>query len=225
MKKVLFGLLAISVVSFGAATADAAVSTGTQTTGVTGSATNPGTYTKDLTKIGDSGAAGVPLQVKANVIPASSRLVLVDENNKVIDNLVFDHGNLIPGATSNISQIVELKRTDNNAFSAEDTPDHKGKIGTSTYIAQFAATNAGNTIIPNTANNFALQGATDGATSLQSELDFNGTEIKVSSTATFVRTQVTSKLNVPVGTTQGLYIGNGTFVATLTLSATPTVAK
>lgn len=210
MKKVLFGLLAISVVSFAADSVTPGVAT-SQAAAIA-SATNPGTYTKDLTTTGQVGAAGVPLQVKANVIPASSRLVLVDENNKVIDNLVFDHGNLIPGATSKISQIVELKRTDNKAFSA-DTKSNTG------YTAQFVATNAGNTknpITPNVANNFELQGATDGTTSLKSELDFNGTPIEVSSTATFVRTQVTSKLNVPVGTTQGLYIGNGTFVATLT---------
>ncbi|MGX6592628.1 hypothetical protein [Cetobacterium ceti] len=185
MKKVLLGLLAVSAIAFGAS--------------------NPGDNTP--TTANAKGEAGVPLQVKASVVPASSRLVLVDENNKVIDSLVFDHGNLVQKGQSKLDKIVILKRTDNNAFSA-----------TNDMTAKFVATNNEKEVVDGL-NNFPLQGATDTSKVLNSELAYNSKDITVPTNATFVRTSVVSKVVVPADQAEGLYIGNGTFTATLTNNA------
>lgn len=185
MKKVLLGLLAVSAIAFGAS--------------------NPGDNTP--TTANAKGEAGVPLQVKASVVPASSRLVLVDENNKVIDSLVFDHGNLVQNGQSKLDKIVVLKRTDNNAFSA-----------TNDMTAKFVATNNGKDVVDGL-NNFPLQGATDTSKVLNSELAYNTKDIPVIKGAKFVRTSVVSKVVVPADQAEGLYIGNGTFTATLTNNA------
>ena len=76
MKKVLFGLFAISALAFGASNQ--------QMVDSTLSAKNPG----------DTVGAGVPFEVRVNVVKKGPELVLTDENNNIYDVMVFDHGTL-----------------------------------------------------------------------------------------------------------------------------------
>ena len=79
MKKVLLGLFAISALAFGASNQ--------QMVDSTLSAKNPG----------DEVGAGVPFEVRVNVVPKGPQLVIVDENGNIYDQIVFDHGNKLAG--------------------------------------------------------------------------------------------------------------------------------
>ncbi|MCJ8343755.1 MAG: hypothetical protein MJH09_13070 [Cetobacterium sp.] len=180
MKKVLLGLLAVSAISFGAS--------------------NSGDNNLEKT-------TGVPVEVRANVIPKGARLVLVDGNDNIIDKLVFDHKNIIQGQTHAMTQMVKVRRTDNKAlFASTDgtvtfsaTPTVNGKIATKN------------------ANDFPLYKDLGGKeVELSSTLDFNKVAvIAKDGTATNAQTMVTSKVIAKDDQEEGLYIGTGTFTATL----------
>ena len=97
MKKMLLGVSILSTLAFGAS--------------------NPGDSISQATS--GTAAVGVPMEVRVEILPASDKLVLVDENNKLIDKLIFDHGKLVKGAAitdSTVEKIVKLKRADGQAL-------------------------------------------------------------------------------------------------------------
>lgn len=189
MKKLLMGLLALSAVSF--------------------AASNPG---DNATTAASKAAAevGVPMEVRVNLLPQEGRLVLVDENNKLIDKLIFDHGDIIMGAATTDSKIekeVRLRRDDNQAFGGA-------------YKAQFTAKDAAGTKVAS-GNDFILNG--HGAASgkqIKSKLVYRENEITTGSSDVEVMTKVQSiipatELNDTSNKVAGLYVGTGTFEATM----------
>ncbi|MGL6114371.1 MAG: hypothetical protein ACRC1R_04965 [Cetobacterium sp.] len=191
MKKYLLALMALSTVAFGA---------------------NPGENVP--TESGNRGTVGVPLEVRVTVLPKGPQLVLVDENNTLIDKLTFDHGNMVAGLSkeSKIEKEVRLVRADGKAFATN---------GTDTYKAKFEASDLNGTAIDgSTPGNLALNGH-GGASgeAIASTLNFRTGDIAVGATDKMVMTKVQSIVGA-IGEDQepGLYVGSGTFNATLTMN-------
>lgn len=188
MKKMLLGVSILSTLAFGVS--------------------NPG---DDGTSASGKGAAnvGVPMEVRVEILPASGKLVLVDENNKLIDKLIFDHGKLVKGgavADSVVEKTVKLKRDDGVAFG-----------GSSSYKVTFEAKDSSGTKV-NMANKLALLG--HGMTAdekLDSKLKYREGEITLVGTEKEVETKVQSIIEATAlnanSTKEGLYVGTGTFEA------------
>lgn len=189
MKRVLFGLLAVTAVAFGA---------------------NPGGSVP--TTPGTSGSVGVPLEVRVTVLPKGPQLVLVDENNVLIQKLSFDHGNMVAGLTeSTLEKEVRLMRADGAAFSTNVSD---------AYTAKFEATDLNGNDVGGNGKVLVLNG--HGAASsdkIDSILTFRTGDIPVKGADKMVTTKVQS--TVPVlseAQVPGLYVGSGTFKATLTMN-------
>ena len=186
MKKMLLGVSILSTLAFGAS--------------------NPGDNGASASGQG-AARVGVPMEVRVEILPKSGKLVLVDENNKLIDKLIFDHGKLVKGgavADSVVEKTVKLKRDDGEAFG-------------DAYKVTFEAKDSSATVI-NMTNKLALVG--HGMTAdkkLESKLKYRENEITLTGTETEVETKVQSIIEATVlnGTSvkEGLYIGSGTFEA------------
>lgn len=186
MKKMLLGVSILSTLAFGVS--------------------NPG---DDGTSANGKGEArvGVPMEVRVEILPASGKLVLVDENNKLIDKLIFDHGKLVKGgavADSVVEKTVKLKRDDGAAFG-------------DAYKVTFEAKDSSATVI-NMTNKLALVG--HGMTAdkkLESKLKYRDGKITLAGTEKEVETKVQSIIEATAlnntSTEVGLYIGTGTFEA------------
>ncbi len=97
MKKVLFGIMALSVAAF-------AANPGGTADGGTVSSTNPET-------------ASVPVKVIAEIITAPTGLTITDEAGTVLDELVIDHGRIVAnnaGDDSVAFKIFKVKRFEQN---------------------------------------------------------------------------------------------------------------
>ena len=203
MKKVLFGLFTVSALAFGASTQ--------QMVDSTLNAKNPG----------DEVGAGVPFEVRVNVIDKGPELVLTDENNNVYDVMVFDHGTKMSGtlARSVVENHVILQRTDGHPFSADET----GDVGTTKYTGKFE-------VLPN--NNYdptthiltldKLSSAGDKGNqtkTMATEFNFITQDRDVSATDNKMRTLVQSVIKAGTQADSGMYIGTGTFTAKLTVKA------
>lgn len=175
-------------------------------------AANPGDDVP--TTSGKSGKVGVPMEVRVTVLPQGPQLVLLDENNVLINKLTFDHGNLVAGLStkSTVEKEVRLARADKKAFAAESNK---------TYTAVFDAKDLnGNPIAGDGNKNLTLNGhgVASGAT-IASTLNFRKEDIPVKETDTMVMTKVVSIINeIPAEQASGLYVGSGTFNATLTMN-------
>lgn len=77
MKRVLFGIMALSIAAFAA---------------------NPGTGAT-----GTAGEASVPVKVRAEIVKPSAGLTITDEAGTVLDELLIDHGRIVKGAASDDS--------------------------------------------------------------------------------------------------------------------------
>lgn len=77
MKRVLFGIMALSIAAFAA---------------------NPGTGATDA-----AGEASVPVKVRAEIVKPSAGLTITDEAGTVLDELLIDHGRIVKGAASDDS--------------------------------------------------------------------------------------------------------------------------
>lgn len=190
MKKILLGALAISSIAFGANPGDS-VPTGT----------------------GTSGSVGVPLEVRVTVLPKGPQLVLVDENNVLIKKLSFDHGNMVAGLSSEsiVEKEVRLMRADGKAF-ADNNAD--------TYKAKFEATDLNGNDIGGNGKVLVLNGhGAASSESIDSTLSFRTGDIDVKATDKMVMTKVQSTVPALSDTqASGLYVGSGTFKATLTMN-------
>lgn len=184
MKKMLLAVSILSTLAFGAS--------------------NPGGEVSSL-----PATVGVPMEVRVEVLPTSGKLVLVDENNKLIDKLIFDHGKLVKGAAvtdSTVEKTVKLKRADGQALG--------------NYKVTFKAKNSSGTPV-NMATPLKLQAhGVNSGNAIDSNLKYRENEITLTGTEKEVETKVQSiieatKLNAAE---VGLYIGSGTFEAEVTNS-------
>lgn len=190
MKKTLLGLLVLSASAFAA---------------------NPGGAVPSTS--GTSGSVGVPLEVRVTVLPKGPQLVLVDENNVLIKKLDFNHGNMVAGLStdSTIEKEVRLMRADGQAFATN---------GTDTYKAKFTATDLNGGDISGANGVLVLNGhAAASSEKIDSTLAFRTGDIDVASGDKMVMTKVNSIIPA-LGANQasGLYVGTGTFNATLTMN-------
>ena len=198
MKKVLFGLFAISALAFGASNqqmVDSATSAKNQ---------------------GDTVGAGVPFEVRVNVVKKGPELVLTDENNNIYDVMVFDHGTKLAGTLSKsvVENHVILQRTDGHAFSA----DEAGEVGTTTYKGKFEV-EQNNSYDPAThiltLDKLGADGEDGSAPTLDTEFNFITAERDIKATDNKMRTLVQSVIKAGTQADTGMYIGTGTFTAQL----------
>lgn len=188
MKKSLLAMIILSTAAFGA---------------------NPGENVP--AEKGNKGEVGVPMEVRVTVLPQGPQLVLLDENDVLINKLTFDHGSMVAGLSqkSTLEKEVRLARADGEAFGGEGT-----------YTAKFEAKDLnGNPIAGNADKNLSLNGhgAASGKT-VDSTLNYRNDEIAVTAKDKMVMTKVTSIIDaIPAGKEPGLYVGSGTFNATLTM--------
>ena len=201
MKKLLFGLLAVSSVLYGVG--------------------NPGENVPSAS-VGATGSAAVPMEVRVTVLPQGPQLVLVDENNVLIKKLTFDHGNLVAGLNtgSTIEKEVRLMRADGKAFGA---PKGEGDTINNNYLAKFEAKDLNNDPILGTDGKFVLNGHGGASASvINSNLNYRAGNISVTGANTMVATKVISTVpELIADQASGLYVGSGTFTATLTFVSAP----
>ena len=200
----------------------------------TGSVSNPG---DDISAVvlNNSGEAGVPMEVRVNVIGQGPQLVLVDETGTLIENLTFDHGNkLLAGGTvdgtdkgtyipqeSTVEKIVILKRTDGKAFGATakgvETDANK-----KTYTGNFIATSNNPTdagkLHQMTLTRLTATGTEADLHTMTTALDYESQDMTVAGTRNEIRTTVVSKIAARTPAKAGLYVGTGTFIGRLTLT-------
>ena len=221
-KKLLILTTVISSIAFGAAVTP-------------GSISNPGDDITKATEAGDYAQAGVPMEVRVNVIGQGPQLVLVDETGTLIENLTFDHGNkLLAGGEINgddqtsqtyipqeskVEKIVVLKRTDGKAFGATNTGD-EASAGDSSYTGNFIATSNNPTdagkLHQMTLTRLSSTGTAEAADTITTALDYESQDMTVAGTRNEIRTTVVSKIAARTPAKAGLYIGTGTFIGRLT---------
>ena len=100
MKKILFGIMALSMAAFGATT------------------TNPGTVS------GTTETASVPVTVIAELIKAPTGLTITDEAGTVLDELVINHGRMVIGKATDDSvafKFFKVQRFTDNGDSVENS--------------------------------------------------------------------------------------------------------
>ena len=181
MKKMLLGVSILSTLAFGVS--------------------NPGGEISSL-----PATVGVPMEVRVEVLPTSGKLVLVDENNKLIDKLIFDHGKLVKGAAvtdSTVEKTVKLKKDNNEALG-------------SVKVTFEAKDSSGTKVNTSTALKLQPHGVSSG-NAIDSNLKYRENQITLTGTEKEVETKVQSIIEATVlngpSVKEGLYIGSGTFEA------------
>ena len=220
-KKLLILTTVISSIAFGAAVTP-------------GSISNPGDDITKATEAGDYAQAGVPMEVRVNIIGQGPQLVLVDETGTLIENLTFDHGNkLLAGGEINgddqtsqtyipqeskVEKIVVLKRTDSKPFGADASGSGTGEG--KTYTGNFIATSNNPTdagkLHQMTLTRLTATGTESDLHTMTTALDYESQDMTVAGTATEIRTTVVSTIPQRTIAKPGLYVGTGTFVGRLT---------
>lgn len=179
-------------------------------------ATNPGESTLGVTT-SQSASAGVPFEVRVNIIPAGPELCLVDENGTLIDNLRFDHGTKLQGvlAKSQVEKTVVLRRTDGKAFSADKAGENAdgGKNYKVTFEAKSPSFDKTNHKLVLTKLNSATGNGK--YPTMDTTFNYRDEEITVNGEDTNVRTLVTSVIPAGTNADDGLYVATGEFTATL----------
>lgn len=169
------------------------------------------------TAVGDTVGAGVPMEVRVNIVPKGPELVIVDENNNIYDTMVFDHGTKLAGTLNRsvVERTAILKRTDNHPFSADGT----GAVGTKKYTGKFELVSNGNY---NSATNILtldkLSAVGDTASTkmtMDTEFNFIKHEREIKATDNQMRTLVQSVIPAGTQAEPGMYIGTNTFKASL----------
>lgn len=230
-KKLLILTTVISSMAFGAAVTPDDIS-------------NPGDDISAVTT-GGYGQAGVPMEVRVNVIGQGPQLVLVDETGTLIENLTFDHGNKLlatgkidgTGADndtyipkkSTVEKIVILKRTDSKPFGAE--ANGSGDGANKTYTGNFIAisnnpddhTTDGKLDFTKKTHQMTLTRLTATETdgelhTIKTALDYESQDMTVAGTRNEIRTTVVSTIPERTIAKPGLYIGTGTFIGRLTVN-------
>ena len=120
MKKVLFGIMALSMAAFAA---------------------NPGT--------GNPETASVPVKVIAEIITAPTGLTITDEAGTVIDELLLDHGRIVKGAATSDSvayKLFKVQRFDGTAPVAIGAGELNVKLDGSTTTLKKNGTSTDSTL-------------------------------------------------------------------------------
>jgi len=171
-----------------------------------------------VTTKGDSVGAGVPFEVRVNVIPKGPELGIFDENGNLYDTVVFDHGTKLAGnlPRSVVKKTLILQRADGYAFSA----DADGEVGTTTYTGKFSVDS---TLYDETTNTLTLEklsSSTDkdnNLVTMKTELNFIKGDREVSATDNQLRTEFNSVILAGTPAVGGQYVGTGTIQASLTV--------
>ncbi|WP_349764273.1 hypothetical protein [Fusobacterium sp. SYSU M8D902] len=171
-----------------------------------------------MTTKGDSVGAGVPFEVRVNVIPKGPELGIFDENGNLYDTIVFDHGTKLAGKLprSVVKKTVILQRADGYAFSA----DKNGQVGSTTYTGKFAVDSTLYDESKNTLTLEKLSSSTDTdntVKTMKTELNFIKGDRNVSATDNQLRTEFNSVILAGTEAVGGQYVGTGTIQATLTV--------
>lgn len=225
-KKILMLTALVSAIS---GTALAGVPTGVVNPGIIN---NPGDNVSTI-KQNETAQAGVPMEVRVNVIGQGPQLVLVDETGTLIENLKFDHGNklLETGSDdktyipqeSKVEKIVILKRTDGKAFGA-DGSGTETNAAKKTFEGNFYAKS--NHIDDTDLHQMTLiklgNPTNNEEDTIVSELDYRSQAVTVKGEDTEFRTTVVSTIPARTEAQPGLYIGTGMFVGALTLKTDTT---
>ncbi|MEG0237846.1 hypothetical protein [Cetobacterium sp.] len=169
------------------------------------------------TAVGDTVGAGVPVEVRVNIVPKGPELVIVDENNDVYDTMVFDHGTKLAGTLNRsvVERTAILKRTDGHPFSA----DGVGTAGTKKYTGKFElVSNANYNPATNILTLDKLSAVGDTASTkmtMDTEFNFIKHEREIKATDNQMRTLVQSVIPAGTKAEPGMYIGTNTFKASL----------
>ena len=169
---------------------------------------------------GDSVGAGVPFEVRVNVIPRGPELGIFDENGDLYDTIVFDHGTKLAGSLNRsvVDKTAILMRTDGYAFSANTD----GVPGETTYDGKFEVL-PNNNYNPDT-NILALEKLSastdenDNLVTMDTEFNFIKGTRQIKATDNQMRTLIQSVIPAGTQAVGGMYIGTGTFTASLTVN-------
>lgn len=172
-----------------------------------------------VTTAGDSVGAGVPFEVRVNVIPKGPELGIFDENGNLYDTVVFDHGTKLAGnlPRSVVKKVLILQRADGFAFSA----DEEGTPGSTKYTGKFEVLKNNN--YDEATNTFTLEklsSSTDednNLVTMKTELNFIKGEREVSATDNQLRTEFDSVILAGTPAVGGQYVGSGVIQASLTV--------
>lgn len=173
------------------------------------------------TAVGDTVGAGVPMEVRVNIVPKGPELVIVDENNDVYDTMVFNHGTKLAGTLNRsvVERTAILKRTDGHPFSA----DGVGTVGTKKYTGKFElVSNANYDPTTNILTLDKLSAVGDTASTkmtMDTEFNFIKHEREIKATDNQMRTLVQSVIPAGTQAEPGMYIGTNTFKASLTVKS------
>lgn len=185
MKKILLGLFALSAMAIGA--------------------TNPGDDKAAAeAKNHKYGEVGVEMQVRAEILPAEDRLILVDENNRKIEKLEFDHKQLVKSPTtpdSVVKKTVKLMLESGNSLGN----------GYAKFIAK-----QGGVDVSTKQNKFVLNKYNSiDSKQLESELTYLQSVVHTDEHMKEIETEVISTIRSEkiANADTGLYIGDGTFEA------------
>lgn len=173
------------------------------------------------TTTGDSVGAGVPFEVRVNVIPKGPELGIFDENGNLYDTVVFDHGTKLAGKLprSVVKKSLILQRADGYAFSA----DKSGQVGTTTYTGKFEVDSTLYDEETNTLTLEKLSSSTDennDLVTMATELNFIKGERTVTATDNQLRSEFNSVILAGTEAVGGQYVGTGTIQASLTVKTT-----
>lgn len=178
--------------------------------------------TLTATNVNDVVGAGVPFEVRVNVVPKGPELVIVDENKNVYDTMVFDHGTKLAGTLNRsvVEKTAILMRTDGHPFSA----NAEGVTGRTTYTGKFqllANNNYNEATNTLTLDKLSSAGDTGGTKhTMDTEFNFIKGEREIKATDNQMRTLVQSVIPAGTKADSGMYIGTGTFKATLKVKST-----
>lgn len=170
--------------------------------------------------VGDSVGAGVPFEVRVNVIPKGPELGIFDENGNLYDTVVFDHGTKLAGKLprSVVKKSLILQRADGYAFSATKA----GDVGTTTYTGKFEVDSTLYDEATNTLTLEKLSSSTDkdnNLVTMATELNFIKGDREVSATDTQLRSEFNSVILAGTEAVGGQYVGTGTIQASLTVKS------
>jgi hypothetical protein len=170
--------------------------------------------------VGDSVGAGVPFEVRVNVIPKGPELGIFDENGNLYDTVVFDHGTKLAGKLprSVVKKSLILQRADGYAFSA----NADGVVGKTTYTGKFEVDSTLYDKATNTLTLEKLSSSTDkndNLVTMRTELNFIKGDREVSATDNQLRSEFNSVILAGTEAVGGQYVGTGTIQASLTVKS------
>lgn len=180
MKKVLLGIMALSMTAF---------------------AVNPGEGDPSTGEV-----ASVPVKVKAEIIKSPTGITITDEAGTVLDQLLLDHGRMIKGQAAEDSKVYEIfkvKRFDEDGNST-DIGSGTVKVELDNLEAKLAKD--GDTALSSLLSNLALlgNGKYDSAKSYTETITTGKTEVVGRVTSTIAQSQLLANTELGIFHNGGL---------------------